>query len=303
MDTDTETEYEEDDNEEVEVEANAGIRQPGAQKTKNNSILWSNPPGDRFRVRMGPNYKVNGNKGPSADPLYNLVGMDMLKSTERISNIGSFTKLPGPIDGVDDLEMIRKSGFPRILIVNLQLPDKAPSLWGSKSDNPGVSCLFYFSVKPETVNAMNDPDGTRRTPAINLAHRFVTEWQMNDDIRRRFKAIGLAENISQLGIPGAKMVEKFNGKPVIFFKCAKIFQGEDYLEIDLLVHSFPYHAKSILNMLRSHIPDIHLLAGFVIQGETDDELPETLLGGAEAKGIDFKKAEFISIPSFASAKR
>lgn len=173
----------------------------------NASMSWFDPRGDRFKLRIGPNYKANGKKGPSADPLYELVAMDMLRSNNTIFHIASHVNLPQPRSGVDDMQAIKKSGFPRLFIVNAQIPEKAPSLWGSNPDDPGVSVVFYFAVKPETVQAMNN---NQTTPAIRLLHRFVT--QEHDDIRRRFKGIGFADNITELGIPGAGMVEKFNGE-------------------------------------------------------------------------------------------
>ncbi len=65
--------------------------------------------------------------------------------------------------------------------------------------------------------------------------------------------------------------------------------------MDINIHQFPYVAKSGLNVLRDRVPDVKLLVGYVIQGETDEELPETLLGGAEIRGMDFSKADFINI--------
>ncbi len=173
----------------------------------NASMSWFDPRGDRFKLRIGPNYKVNGKKGPSADPLYELVAMDILRSNNTIFHIASHVNLPQPRPGADDMQAIKKSGFPRLFIVNAQIPEKAPSLWGSNPDDSGVSVVFYFAIKPETVQAMNS---NQTTPAIRLLHRFVT--QDNDDIRRRFKGIGFADNITELGIPGAGMVEKFNGE-------------------------------------------------------------------------------------------
>ncbi len=69
------------------------------------------------------------------------------------------------------------------------------------------------------------------------------------------------------------------------------------MEMDISIHQFPYVAKSGLSALRDRVPDVKLLVGFVIQGESDEELPETLLGGAEIRGMDFSKADFIPIPS------
>lgn len=177
----------------------------------NASMSWFNPKGERFKLRIGPNYKANGKKGPSADPFYELLAMDVVRSNDIIYHIGSRVNLPRPRPGVDDLQAIKQSGLPRLFIVNAQIPEKAPSLWGSNPDDPGVSVVFYFTVKPETVQAINK---NQATPALKLLHQFVT--QDHDDIRRRFKGIGFADNITELGIPGAGLVEKFNGELTSF---------------------------------------------------------------------------------------
>src|SRR5690606_1785426 len=137
---------------------------------------------------------------------------------------------------------------------------------------------------PETVAQALGPNPH---PSIKLAQQYAKEHSTNPDIRRRFKAIGIADNVKELGIKIPMvmgMIEKFNGKPVIINKVAQVYESEmplDWLEIDISIFDFPYPAKSTLSALRDRVSEILLRAGFVFQGETDDELPECLLGGAD----------------------
>ena len=124
--------------------------------------------------------------------------------------------------------------------------------------------------------------------------RYVSEHAINPDTRRRFKGMGMADNVKELGIPGVgPLIEKFNGKPFIINKVAEIFQGPDWFEVDLSVFDFPFLARKALYSLKDRVAEISVRAGFVVQGESDEELPEILLGGAELRGMDFRLATVI----------
>ena len=248
--------------------------------------------GERFRLRIGPNYKHNKKKAPSQDSFYELVGMDTLKSSQKLFNLADKLILPLPRDK-DDLDLIAKSGLPRIVVVNCLLPSQSPSLnpWSKKPPDAGCSVVFYFAVKPETAQAACDLPSA--SPALRLFHRFATTWKTDEKIKSQFKAIGTAINIRSLEIPGSSLVEKFNSKPVMIYKTGQLSSGPDYLEMDMNIHDFPLIARSGLYAIRDKAPDIEMRAGFVIQGNPDEELPECLFGCAEIRGLDFSLAKRI----------
>ena len=263
-------------------------------------MVWTQSKGESFNLRIGPNYKANGKKAPSAEPLYETVAMDLLRSPDApLSNLAGSRRivLPPPRPGIDDLDAIAKSGLPRLFVINAQVPDKAPAMFGggkSAEVDPGYSLVFYFAVKPETVRAVLD--GTA-SPALKLTKKYIAEHASNPDVRRRFKAIGMTDEASELGIPGmSALIAKFNGKPAIINKVASIFQGADWIEVDISIFDFPFMAKRGLYALKDRVPDLTLRAGFTVQGEDDDELPEILLGGADFWGLDFRCARVLPEP-------
>ena len=80
---------------------------------------WSYCDSSVFHLRIGPNYQKNGLKAPSNQALYNIVGIDVIKTPNKIDNIGSKVRIP------DEWKSIRcnRNCVPPIFIVNLQMPE------------------------------------------------------------------------------------------------------------------------------------------------------------------------------------
>lgn len=275
---------------------------------------WAASPASFFKVRqLGYMRKETKHKAPSEEALYDLVGMDLLKADERIEQVSQFVRLPPPRE-VDDVALIRRGGLPRIIVVNLQIPLKAPTPWAGH--DAGASLVWYFAVKPETAAAAAS-DATPK--AVALLQRFCDGFDTNKDLRRRFKAIGIADNIADLNLGSAG---KFNGKPVILFKTASVWRtrveedqgkdheedheedevhdeeevheeermGQDCLEIVVHMQKFNVVARGLFNQLRDRAPKVLARGGFLIQGEGDAELPEVMLGCSKLQNLDLTLA-------------
>ena len=48
---------------------------------------WTPCPGTAFQVRQGPNYAVNGKKGPAGPALYDMVAVDAYNSEQKLSHV------------------------------------------------------------------------------------------------------------------------------------------------------------------------------------------------------------------------
>lgn len=243
---------------------------------------WSGCEANTFRVRQ-VGYKQSKEKAPSIDSLYEAVGMDLLKADNKIEGVHTLLQIPPPRPE-DDLELIKKSGLPRIFMVNIQTPLKTPSPWGS--NDPGASVVLYFSIKPETAKAAAE-DSDR--PEIKLLKKFVKTHHQDDSVRRKFKGIGIAANFDDLGLP--KQTKGLNGKPVILFKTAFIQMAPETMEINVRVHSFGLMAKAMLANFMSAAPNIKIKAAFLLEGEDDSELPEVVIGCASIFNLQFDKAK------------
>jgi hypothetical protein len=93
-----------------------------------------------------------------------------------------------------------------------------------------------------------------------------------------------------MGVPSVIM--SYNAKPVLIRRTGSVFRGggtntsitnggspsggSKYLEIDIHVHKFANLAKKSIHALSSRCSLMYMQIGFVIEGRTDEELPETL---------------------------
>ena len=116
------------------------------------SNTWSLCESTVFHLRIGPDYKKNGLKGPSNASLYNIVGIDVVKTPKRIDNFGSKVSLPAEWKSI----RCNRPGVPPIFIVNFQMPSEFPTtIFKTITDGPGWSILFYLQMSQSTCDALN----------------------------------------------------------------------------------------------------------------------------------------------------
>jgi len=243
---------------------------------------WSQGNPKIFNVRQ-VGYKETKKKSPSNDSLFDCVAMDLVRGKSKIEFIHHVAELPGPREG-DHPELLRRSGLPRLIVINTQVPMRGPGTFGADT---GVSLVWYFAIKPATLAAAAENDCER--PEINLLKRFCAQHEENDDIRRRFKAIALAENFSDLGL--SHRMEKLNGKPVILFKTAHVERFDNVLEIRVMVHKFSIMARGIFHQFKELATKTEIRNAFLLQGEDDHtELPECVLGCTGIHSLKFDQA-------------
>ncbi|KAH9259554.1 hypothetical protein BASA81_001975 [Batrachochytrium salamandrivorans] len=246
------------------------LPQPGVHKMSFRDADWI-----QFKVRQ-VGYSKTKSKAASEESIYQLIRLDLIR--DHLTNVGNHVSLPQ----VTPLSP-NPLTLPNLFIVNAQIPDKSPSMFGGKNkDDLGFSLVFYFQLKPWAIAQ------EQIHPGIKLLKRYVSEHATTPDIRRRFKSIGIVYNIQHLGNL-ATLVDTYNGKPAILNKTATVFQANNYFEIDISVFDFPYLPLKGLSSIKEMVAGLGLRAGFLLQGEGEDELPEVLLGGGEFC-LDFASA-------------
>ena len=234
-------------------------------------FAWSPCPGTSIKVRATAQMRKSGtSKMLSGESFYEAVASDLIRSnSEIIDNLNEKVVLP-PLRECDDVDAIAKSGLPRIIIVNWVVPYKAPPLWGSNDPNDfGFNLVQYFAIKPETVDAVNSGSANG---ALKLLMRFMKDWKTDDDVRRRFKAIASADNFTELGLPS--MFKGYNGKPVMIYKSGDASEGPGYFQMNIRVDRWKLLARKGIHSLMHKAPLAIARFGFVIQCESEDELPE-----------------------------
>lgn len=244
-----------------------------------------------FNVRSGPNYKKNKNKELSVASLYDIVALDVLRGDEKIEFITNHFNVPAPRD-CDNLDAIKSTGLPRIVIMHIQLSLNDPlNLWGNKGGDAGVSLIQYFSIKPETVENYTN-EQFEDTAAMKLWKRYATCWETDDDVRRRLKGIGLVDNLADFGT--LAKFEGYNGKPFILNKTVQRKSGADYLELAVDVRKFAFFAKKMSYSFMDYTKKLKINMGLVIQAEDDEEMPEGIGFTSKLHNLDLKEAANIN---------
>ena len=207
---------------------------------------------------------------------------------------------------------------PDLFVVTVSLP-LDPS---AKGDNgPCHTISMYFGMKPETRQLLQhissaeccsgepgdhpkDGDDNKQTSkqedgnvnkssdnidsklnAVRLFNEWCQKSPQDPKFQGRFKFIGQADNLGELGIPN--WISRWNGKPILIKRSGTtgfLYQHHTYnnntvMEMEISFHPFPWATKKALSYLRKTITHKALpIMGFVIEGREEAELPEVLIG-------------------------
>lgn len=153
-----------------------------------------------------------------------------------------------------------------------------------KGDGEGYSLVFFYRLTAEAREAAR----TNSTAAAQLLKQFVAH---TDELayHGRFKAIPRLVNPDTVNLGSAlrQLTKTYNAKPFLTGPAAHRFcHGPGYCEADIDIHLFCYVARkaayNFLDIVKSMIVDI----SFVVEGISDAELPEQILGGARISLMD-----------------
>lgn len=158
----------------------------------------------------------------------------------------------------------------------------------SSSSSASSGSSSYSSVDPACHRSRSEP----RNAAVRLLHNFV-EAPDKSDLRQRFKAITRMMNVESVGLGAAtkKLVTMYNATPFLIRTCSVFWRGDRYFEVDVDVHRFSYTARLGLSGVRERIKDVVFDFGFVIEGHSDFELPENMLGAVRISKLDLSLAK------------
>ena len=245
--------------------------------------IWGDGDSSLFNLRVGPNYAKTGAKAPSAAPFYDIVGIDLYQSENRIVNVGNQVHIP---DEWKDIET-NHPNVPPVFIIACQMPDVSHALSGitnffvDKSEGPGTTVLMYFKIKQDTADKLKAGLDTC-SPGLKLfvdfckqGHESKLEYKdPKHPYSGRFKVCPLVRNIDELGLPG--FISMYNAKPALIVLCADLFTGDNYIGIDTNIHAFGGLARSAMQVIS--FDSMLLNWGFAIESREDEEMPEVLFG-------------------------
>ncbi|KAK7377141.1 hypothetical protein VNO80_02561 [Phaseolus coccineus] len=226
---------------------------------------WSSPPGNVFSLRSS-NYLKNRQKSPAGNYLLSPAGMDWLKSSAKLEHVLSRSDnrvMQALRRSQQTLGHFLKSF---IFAVNLQIP-------GGKDHH---SAVFYF--------ATDDPESLRTN---SLLYRFV---HCDDAFRnQRFKLVNRI-------VKGPWIVKKAvgNHSACLLGKALNCtyHRGNNYLEIDVDIGSSAI-ANAILHLTLGHVTAVTIDMGFLVEAQTEDELPEQLIGGVRVCQMEMASATMV----------
>ena len=230
---------------------------------------WSQPSPSDFEVR-GARYLSDRQKIPSDDFLFPCRGVDLFLTDTCPANVGQNPFIMGGL-------LREVPSF----VINFRLP------WG---------VLLVYSEIPERflpfVKAGYAEGDTKDLPSLDKmapGERTVCRFLMKDKQHKNGTL-----KIVPVVIDGPWVVRQVvGGKPAIIgnklpvdYVYGKEEDGKAlYLEADLDIAASSA-ARGILSVTRSYTQVLTLNLGFVVQGNSEDELPEQMLVGARLHGVD-----------------
>ena len=186
---------------------------------------------------------------------------------------------------------------PDVFIVSVALPTDPPKMRGSSNDGGGFTITMYFTMKQETRDILRrvtaegydplqepTPDDVQKSKvnAVKLFNEYCRRAPTDPSFQSRFKLVANAQNLKEIGMPS--WIAKYNGKPVLIKRAGQtgfFFAHPDRscMEFDVSFHPFPYLAKHAISYMKdSFFKKVLVTFGFVIEGRSDDELPECVIG-------------------------
>lgn len=227
---------------------------------------WAPPPGDNFLVR-GPDYLASRTKIPAGDWLLKPLAFDWIKSSTPIHDVFNHPNARVKVAVEGALEGPGENGVPFVWVFNLQVPSK---------DN--YSAIAYF-VSFESI-----AEGS-------LMQRFLLG---DDDFRN--SRLKLIANI----VNGPWIVKTAVGEQAICILgravSCKYHQGVNFMEVDVDIGGSMF-ASAVVHLAFGYITTLTVDLAFIIEGQTDDELPERILGAVRMINLDPASATSVDLPA------
>jgi hypothetical protein len=223
--------------------------------------MWGDVDATSFVVR-GPNYSVSKLKVPSESAAFHLLAVDLFDLPEAHENIA------GHVNNRVQVAMAAGDCPPFVFVVQLQIPGVDQQL----------GYVTYFSP-PDMALLEED------TPLSRVLKPFF--FGSDDGYRdSRFKLIPKI-------VEGNWVVRKSVGStPAILGTKLKqtYHRGTNYFELDVNIASSSV-AAGVVRLAAGYAKTLVVDLALVIQGETEDELPERVVAGWRIKNMDLATAK------------
>lgn len=235
-----------------------------------NKNCWSAPPISIYSVR-GPKYLKDKKKVPSKDYLLSARGCDLfLMENEKLDIFARTAKIcNGNLRAAPSMS------------INFRFP------WGS--------LLLHYEVPAQLAQYIGASKGAVPIPSsFSPAEKVVAKWFMGDTSYKN-ERLKLIPYVAEGPWVVRNMV---TGRPAIIGKRLPVSYNTLPAENGLAPHfqctldigSSSAAAKRIVSVCRRYMSALTVDIGFVIQGDTVDELPEQMLAATRVHAVDPLKA-------------
>jgi len=259
---------------------------------------WRSVDPSTLHIR-GCGYDANHHhKIESPGMLYDCINADVFESQHRVPDLASKVVLP-TVTFKDD-KGTKTWTAPDLFVISVALPTSPPSLYGAnsnKDDGLGYTVVMYYQMRADTRAILrritapnyqrkddesNESQSTNKTNAVRLFEKWCQRAPSHTDMFSRFKVLPQAENLPEMGLPS--WIEKFNGMAFLVKRAGEtgyVFTHptQSCMEFDVSLHPFPYLAKKgICYMKDTYFEKTVVTFAFCIEGRSEEELPECVLG-------------------------
>jgi len=274
-----------------EIEAGSDARNP----------KWSRGPGRSLQLRAGPDHREQRRKVEANGSLYECIATNVVRRSDaKIDKIlEDVMAVPPRCSSGQDAAWTTKCGFPRIICVNVQVPDMAVNPFGR--NDPGTSIVTIFRIKEETLRAA---ERDQLSPSMKMFKGFcegpegcldsrkdraVGSKDCSGVLKAATRCVNLDECVVGLNRSARREIDKCGGaKACLITKSGQMIKDPDgeWMELSIDVRHFALAARTVWAALKTRLSLSCFHVGFLIQGIEDDELPEGLIGDVVFGSLD-----------------
>ena len=149
----------------------------------------------RFHLRVGPNYKKNKTKKPSAKALYDLYALELVNSQSNLTSVEKGFKIPH-IPGVTDVPTGHPYVPPMITLL-INMPSGETSMFQNPISGPSYVAVLFLVITQETRKALQNLENA--SPAVKLLAEWCEHAETNETCKGRFKFMAMVDNIESVG--------------------------------------------------------------------------------------------------------